>query len=92
MNIAECGIYMRDDHFTTPLGRVNLHPFKGTQRVMFTQSASVNNEFYFDSYGCPPLTNILNHINTGIYSEYPIQKTTVIAQRIVYMFYILHKL
>ena len=91
-NTTECGIYMRDDHFTTPLGLVNLHPTKGTQWVMFTQSASVKNEFYFASCGCPPPTDILNHINTGIYSEYQIQKTTVIAQRVVYMFHILHKL
>ena len=51
---------------------VNLHPTKGTHWVMFV------NEFYFDSYGCPPPTNIqrfliLNH-NNGIYSEYQIQK------------------
>ena len=31
-------------------------------------------EFYFDSYGCPPPTNIHNHIKKGIYSEYQIQK------------------
>ena len=48
MNITECGIYMRDDKFTTPSGIVNLHPTKGTHWVMFV------NEFYFDSYGCPP--------------------------------------
>ena len=68
MNLAECGIYMRDDKFTTTSGIVNLHPTKGTHWVMFV------NEFYFDSYGCPPPTNILNHIKKGIYSEYQIQK------------------
>ena len=31
-------------------------------------------EFYFDSYVCPPPTNILNHIKKGIYPEYQIQK------------------
>ena len=31
MNITECGIYMRDDKFTTPSGIVNLHTTKGTQ-------------------------------------------------------------
>ena len=51
-----CGIYMRDDKFTTTSGIVNLHPTKGTHWVMFV------NEFYFDSYGCPLPTNILNHI------------------------------
>ena len=63
------GIYMRDDKFTTDSGIVNLHPTKGTHWVMFT------NQNYFDSYGCPPPTNILNHINNGIYSEYQIQTT-----------------
>ena len=61
------GIYMRDDKFTTDSGIVNFHPTKGTHWVMFT------NQNYFDSYGCPPPTNILNHINNGIYSEYQIQ-------------------
>ena len=61
------GIYMRDDKFTTDSGIVNLHPTKGTHWVMFV------NEFYFDSYGCPPPTNILNHNKKGIYSEYQIQ-------------------
>ena len=49
-------IYMRDDKFTTSSGIVKLHPTKGTHWVMFV------NEFYFDSYGCPSPTNILNHI------------------------------
>ena len=65
---TSCGIYMRDDKFTTTSGIVNLHPTKGTHWVMF------NNEYYFDSYGCPPPTNILNHIKKGIYSEYQVQK------------------
>ena len=59
---------MRDDIFTTASGIVNLHPTKGTHWVMFV------NEFYFDSYGCPHPTNILNHIKKGLYSEYQIQK------------------
>ena len=63
-----CGIYMRDDKFTTTSGIVNLHPTKGTHWVMFF------NENYFDSYGCPPPTNIENHIKKGIYSEYEIRK------------------
>ena len=63
-----CGIYMRDDKFTTTSGIVNLHPTKGTHWVLFSD------KFYFDSYGCPPPTNILNHIKKSIYSEYQIQK------------------
>ena len=62
------GIYMRDAKFTTDSGIVNLHPTKGTHWAMFAT------EFCFDSYGCPPPTNILNHIKKGIYSEYQIQK------------------
>ena len=62
------GIYMRDDKFTTTSGIVNLHPTKGTHWVMFV------NEFYFDSYGCPPPINLPNHIKKCIYSDYQIQK------------------
>ena len=32
--ITECGIYMRDDKFTTTAGIVNLHPTKGTHWVI----------------------------------------------------------
>ena len=58
---------MRDDKFNTTSGISNLHPTKGTHWVTFT------NQNYYDSYGCPPPTNILNHINNGIYSETQIQ-------------------
>ena len=34
ITITECGIYMRDDKFTTPSGTVNLHPTKGTHWVI----------------------------------------------------------
>ena len=61
------GIYMRDDECTTDSGIVNLHPTKEKHWVMFV------NEFYFDSNGCPPPSNILNHNKKGIYSEYQIQ-------------------
>ena len=50
-------MYMREEKFTTTAGIVNLHPTKGTHWVMF----SIQN--YFDSFGCPPPTNILNHNN-----------------------------
>ena len=71
----QAGVYMRDDPFTTMAGIFNLHPTKGTHWVLFI------NEYYFDSYGCSPPTNILNHFDKGIYwrasgrcSEYQIQK------------------
>ena len=59
---------MRDDKFTTKVGIVNLHPTKLTHWVIYT------NKNYFDSFGCPPPTNIPNHNNNGIDSEYRIQK------------------
>ena len=68
LKLNSTGRYMRDDKFTTTSGLVNLHPTKGTHWVIFSD------KFYFDSYGCPPPTNILNHINNGIHSEYQIQK------------------
>ena len=68
LKLNSIGVYMRNAKFTTDSGIVNLHPTKGTHWVMF------GTEFYFDSYGCPPPTNILNHIKKGIYSEYQIQK------------------
>ena len=43
---------MRDDKLSTKSGIVNLHPTKGTHWVMF------NNEYDFDSHGCPPPVNI----------------------------------
>ena len=67
MNISECGIYMRDDKFTTPSGIVNLHPSVGTHCLMYT------NKYYLDSYGCPPPLNIMSFLNNGFYSEYQIQ-------------------
>ena len=39
---------MRDDIFTTDIGIVNLHPFKGTHWVCYID------KYYFDSYGCAP--------------------------------------
>ena len=74
-----CGIYMRDDKFTTTSGIVNLHPTKGTHWVMFV------NEFYFDSYGCPPSTNRLNHIKKVSFQNIKFRKKKVIVQRIVCM-------
>ena len=57
-----------DELLKTTSGIVNLHPTKGTHWVMFA------NEFYFDSYGCPPPLNITKQIKNGFHSEYQIQK------------------
>ena len=74
---------MRDDTFTKTTGIFNLHPTKGTHWVMFSE------KFYFDSHGCPPPTNILNHNNKGINSEYQIPKNDgYCAACCLHMFYL----
>ena len=83
LKLNSTGIYMRDDKFTTTSGIVNLHPTKGTHWVMFSD------KFYFDSYGCAPPTNILNHIKKGIYSEYQIHKNdSYCAAHCLYVLYL----
>ena len=47
-------VYMRDDMFTYLAVIVNLQPTDGTHWVI--------DEFYFDSYGCPPPVNTINHV------------------------------
>ena len=85
LKLNSTGIYMRDDKFITTSGTVNLHPSVGTQWVMFI------NEYFFDSYGCPPPTNILNHIKKGIYSEYQIQKNdSYCAAFCLYILFLMH--
>ena len=59
---------MRDDNFAMTARIVNLHPTKGIHWVKFSD------KFYFDSNGCPTPSNLLNHIDDGIYSEFQIQK------------------
>ena len=66
LKLNSTGIYMRDDKFTTPLGKDNLHSTKGTHWVMFSD------KFYFDSYGCQTPVNIMKQIKNGLYSEYQI--------------------
>ena len=75
--IIPCGLYLRDDKFTTPSGLVNLHPTKGTHWVMFV------NEFYFDSYGCPPPLDIMSFINNGFNSEYQDQKKNIVIVQLI---------
>ena len=59
---------MQDDKCTTPTGKFNLRPTKGTHWVMFM------NAYYLDSLGCPQPRNITNHIKIVIHAEYRIQK------------------
>ena len=50
-------------------------------------------EFYFDSYGCPPPTKIyLITFKKVSIQNIKFRKMIVIVWRIVYMFYISHKL
>ena len=85
MKITECGIYMRDDKFNTTSGIVNLHPTKGTHWVTY------KNQNYFVSYGCPPPTNILNHIKNGIYSEYQIKDKRQLLRSVLFIHAVSHK-
>ena len=84
--LIECGIYMRDDNFTTSVGIVNLHPYKGTHWVLYI------NRFYFDSYGILPPLSIQKYIKskykTLIYSEYKIQNNDSLCA--AYCLYILY--
>ena len=86
LKLNSTGIYMRDAKFTTDSGIVNLHPTKGTPWVMFSD------KFYFDSYGCPPPTSILNHIKKVSIQNIKFRKMIVIVRCIVCMCCILHKL
>ena len=70
--LNDLGIYLRDGHFESDIGIVNLHPSKGTHWVLYI------NENYFDSYGCVPLKKLSKFITKRngycLYSEYQIQK------------------
>ena len=76
---------MRDDKFTTTAEIVTLHPTKATHWAMFI------NECYFESYGCPPPTNILNNINKGVYLVSQFQKKdSFCAAYYLYVSYLTH--
>ena len=90
LRIKNCKIYMRDDNFTTSVGIVNLHPYKGTHWVLYI------NRFYFDSYGILPPLSIQKYIKskykTLIYSEYKIQnKDSLCAAYCLYILYLTHQ-
>ena len=52
---------MRDDNLTSPSGIVDLYPTKGTHWAMSSD------QFYLNSYGCPPPVNIVKQIKDGLY-------------------------
>ena len=48
IRLNNVGIFFRDGPFSSDIGIVNLHLFRGTHWVCYI------NENYFDSYGCVP--------------------------------------
>ena len=72
LGLSDVGIYLIDGLFSTDVGRVNLHPSKGSHWVCYI------NENYFDSYGCvcPKKLSkfIIKRNGYCLYSEYQIQK------------------
>ena len=72
LSLNDVGIYLRDGHFKSDIGVVNLHPSKGSHWICYI------NENYFDSYGCVPPKKLSKFIikRNGfcLYSEYQIQK------------------
>ena len=86
MRLNNVGIYLRDGPFEFDIGIVNLHPFKGTHWVCYT------NENYFDSYGivCPKKLSkfIIKRNGYCLNSEYQIQKNDSYCAS--YCFYIIY--
>ena len=83
----QCGVYTRDVNFKTDSGIVILQPSVETLWVMFI------NIFHFDSCGCPPPTNIIKHTNSGICSEYQVQKKDrYCAAYCLYVVYLTNKI
>ena len=70
--LNDVGIYLRDGHFKSDIGIVNLHPLKGSHWICYI------NENYFDSYGVVSPTKLSKFIikRNGycLYSEHQIQK------------------
>ena len=72
LSLNDLGIYLRDGPFSSDVGLVYLHPYKGTHWVCYI------NENYFESYGCvyPKKLSELIRKRNGycLFSEYQIQK------------------
>ena len=48
LGLNDVGLYLRDGLFTSDIGIVNLHPFRGTHWILYIH------EFFYDSHGCAP--------------------------------------
>ena len=48
LSLNDVGIYLRDGPLNSDIGIVNLHPFRGTQWILYIHDC------YFDSYGWSP--------------------------------------
>ena len=87
LSFIDVGIYLRDGPFKSDIGTVNLHPSKDSHWVCYII------ENYFDSYGCSPPKKLSKFIikrdRYCLYSKYQIQKMTVFAQVIVYIYKLL---
>ena len=74
LSLNDVWIYLRDGHFESNIGIVNLHPSKGTHWVCYI------NENYFDSYGCvcPKRLSkfIIKRNGYCLFSKYKIQGLT----------------
>ena len=72
IGLNNVNIYLRDGPFSSDIGIVNLHPFRGSHWVFYI------NENFFDIYGivCPKKLSKFNIKQNGycLYSEYQIQK------------------
>ena len=86
LSLNDVGIYLRDGQFSSDIGIVNLHPFKGTHLVCYI------NENYFDSYGCVCPKKLskffIKRKDYCLYSEYQIQKNDSFCAS--YCFYIIY--
>ena len=87
MRLNNVGIYLRDGPFSSDIGIVNLHPFRGSHWVCYI------NENYFDSYGivCPKKLSefIIKQNGYCLYSEYQIQKNdSFCASYCLYIIYL----
>ena len=87
IGLNNVGIYLRDGSFSSDIGIVILHPFKGTHWVCYI------NENYFDSYGiiCPKKLSKFTIKGNGycLYSEYQIQKNdSFCASYCLYIIYL----